>query len=56
MRGEFRDSNFLKKYLTIISTVFQASESNTPESIEKIFEEAEKKKDSNPKEKKIDLY
>ena len=53
MRGEFSNSNFLNKFPTIISTNFQGSESNSPESIEKIFEEAEKKRDSNPKEKKI---
>ena len=53
MRGEFSNSNFLKKYPTISSTGFQGSETNTPESIEKIFKEAEKKIDPNPNEKKV---
>ena len=43
MRGEFSESNFLKKYPTINSTGFQGSETNTPENIENIFMEAEKK-------------
>ena len=43
MRGEFSESNFLKKYPTINSTGFQGSETNTPENIENIFKETEKK-------------
>ena len=53
MRGEFSNSNFLKKYPTISSTGFQGSETNTPESIENIFKEAEKKIDTSLTEKKI---
>ena len=47
MRGEFSNSNFLKNYPTINSTGFQGSETNTPESIENIFNEAKKKIDNN---------
>jgi hypothetical protein len=43
MRGELSDSNFLKNFPTINNTSFQGSENNTPESIENIFNEAEKK-------------
>lgn len=56
MRGELSDSNFIKNFPTINSTGFQGSETNTPESIENIFKEAEKKidlsqsKDSESKE------
>ena len=49
MRGEFSESNFLKKYSTINSTGFQGSETNTPENIENIFIEAEKKISDNDK-------
>ena len=49
MRGEFSYSNFLKKYATINSTGFQGSENNTPENIENIFIEAEKKISDNDK-------
>ena len=49
MRGEFSESNFLKKYPTINSTGFQGSETNTPENIENIFMEAEKKISDNDK-------
>ena len=45
MRGELSDSNFLKNFPTINNTSFQGSENNTPESIENIFNEAEKKID-----------
>ena len=55
MRGEFSDSNFLKKYPKINSTGFQGSETNTPESIENIFKEAEKKIDTSQKKKIISL-
>ena len=56
MRGELSDSNFIKNFPTINNTGFQGSETNTPESIENIFKEAEKKidlsqsKDSESKE------
>ena len=54
MIGELSDSNFLKDFPTINSTGFQGSETNTPESIEKIFEIAENKVDTRPLEiKKI---
>ena len=43
MRGEFSKSNFLKNYPSINNTGFQGSETNTPESIEKIFKIAEEK-------------
>ena len=43
MRGELSDSNFLKNFPSINNTGFQGSETNTPESIENIFKEAEKK-------------
>ncbi len=55
MRGEFSDSNFLKKYPKINSTGFQGSETNTPESIENIFKEAEKKIDNSKVEKVLSL-
>ena len=45
MRGELSSSKFLKNFPTINSTGFQGSETNTPESIENIFKEAEKKVD-----------
>ena len=57
MRGEFSNSNFLKKYPKINSTGFQGSETNTPESIKKIFDVAENKieKNTNDEEKIISL-
>ena len=43
MRGSYSNSNFLKNYPSINNTNFQGSETNTPESIEKIFKIAEEK-------------
>ena len=43
MRGEYSNSNFLKNYPSINNTNFQGSETNTPESIEKIFKISEEK-------------
>ena len=45
MRGEYSNSNFLKKYPAINVTYFYESEMNTPESIENIIKEAQKKID-----------
>ena len=45
MRGEFSQSDLLKKFPQINHTGFQGSETNTPESIESIFEVAENKID-----------
>ena len=53
MRGEFSNSDFLKKYPIINSTGFQGSETNTPESIENIFREAEKKSYSSQSQERI---
>ena len=53
MRGEFSNSNFLKKYPTINCTGFQGSETNTPESIENILKEAEKKLENSNSENEI---
>ena len=59
MRGELSDSNFIKNFPAINNTVFQGSETNTPESIENIFKEAEKKIDlsqSNDSESKENIF
>ena len=52
IRGEFSNSDFLKKFPAINITVFQGSENDTPELIESIFNVAEKKAVSNDKENK----
>ena len=36
MRGSYTNSNFLKNHPSINNTNFQGSETNTPESIEKL--------------------
>ena len=53
MRGKFSNSNFLKKYPTINCSGFQGAETNTPESIENILKEAEKKLENSNSENEI---